>query len=51
MDETTEAEARRILVNPVRSWSKQDHAFIYRLIKQGHRDALKALRNEALLDD
>jgi len=51
MDETEKAQARAILAKPSREWSKQENADIYVMIKKHGRDILKALRNEALLDD
>lgn len=51
MDEATKEQAKVILAKPSREWSKQENAFIYTLIKKGNRDALKALRNEAMLDE
>lgn len=50
MNEETIAQAKAILVKPTREWSKDENAFIYKLIKAGHRDSLKGLRNEAHLD-
>jgi hypothetical protein len=49
MNEEDKQKAMLILAKPSSSWSKADSAFLYGLIKRGQREALKALRVEALL--
>lgn len=51
MNEEQINTAKAILVKPVRAWSKNENTFIYQMIKDGHRDLMKSLRNEALLDE
>lgn len=51
MNDEQRQRAGEILAKPAEHWSGDEHKYIYSLIKKGHRDALKALRNEVLLGD
>lgn len=50
MNEEDTKKAKAILVKPVRQWTKDENKFIYQKIKDGHRDLMKLIRSEALLD-
>lgn len=49
MTEQEEIRAKEILKKEPKLWSKEENAFLYRLIKEGNRERLKNLRTEALL--
>jgi len=50
MDETTKQLASNILAKAPNTWTREDNNFIWKLIKSGHKEDLKALRNQAQLD-
>lgn len=51
MDDITIQQASSILVKPPQEWTRDENHFIWKLIKAGHRDALKALRNQVQLGE
>lgn len=51
MTEEENIIVRRIVSKPHTVWTKADNDYLWSLFKRGHRDQIKAIRNEMLLSD